>query len=432
MRGPLAGAGAALGGLRVSVVLLTIAAIFSNADRSVLGILMEPIKHDLALSDTQLGLLSGLTFAAFYAILGLPFARWADVGNRRTIMALSFGIWSVMTALCGAASTFTQMFLARIGVGAGEAGGTPTSHSLVADYWPAARRATGAAVLTIGGTLGSMVGFVLGGQLAETIGWRGVFVAFGVPGIVFAILVAIWLKEPRTAPRLPTFSELLGKESLAVARSLLGRRSFSHLIVGYTVFFIISSGAGQFFAPFMMRSFALSIGEVGVILGLMSTVPLVIGTLVGGWLCNRLAARNIKWLVWLPAICIGTNVIFYSAGVLAPTWPVFVAFAVTALLFVGISGPCIYAAIYGVVGQRHRATGVAIMGLFVNFIGTGLGPIGIGLLSDHLTPALHNEALRYSLLSLGLIKIWSVCHFLLAAKALPDDLDNADRVIATS
>lgn len=419
-------------GLSTSIALLAIAAIFSNADRTVLGILMEPIKHDLAFSDTQLGLLSGLTFAAFYAILGLPLARWADVGNRRAIMTMSFAVWSVMTALCGLAQNFLQMFLARVGVGAGEAGGTPTSHSLVADYWPAQRRATGAAVLTIAGSVGSLLGYALGGHLAEVVGWRNVFLVFGIPGIVFALLVSLSLKEPRVVHRFPTFSEVFGRDFLLVARSLLAKRSFVHLIFGYTIFFIISSGAGQFFAPFMMRSYHLTVGQVGLILGVTSTLPLIVGTLIGGWLSNRLVVRNRKWLAWLPAICIGSNVAFYTAGVLASTWQAFVVFALIGLLLVGISGPSIYAAIYGIVGQRNRATGVALMGLFVNFVGTGLGPIGIGLLSDHLTPLLQNEALRYSLLTLGLIKIVSVFNFLLAAKALPRDLDSAEAAVATT
>jgi MFS family permease len=413
-------------GYSVSITLLFVATLLSNADRQVLGLLLEPIKRDLHFSDTQLGLLSGLTFAVFYALFGLPFARWADVGNRRTIMGVCFAAWSVMTALCGMASNFTQMFLARIGVGVGEAGGNPTSHGLVAAYWPAERSASGAAALAIAGNIGFMVGFGLGGIWAEHFGWRSVFFLFGIPGAIFAILVMLFMKEPRQAPRLPTVSEVIGPKSLAVMWSLVKRPSFAHLVVGYTIFFIISAGAGQFFAPFMMRSFHMTISQVGIILSLMATIPLVIGTFIGGWLSNLLVKRSRKWLVWAPAACFGLNTVFYTAGVLQHDWRAFVACAMVSMLLVGISGPAIYAALYGVVGVKQRATGIAIMGFFVNLIGTGFGPLWIGMLSDYLAPTLFAESLRYALLSLGLIKIWSVIHFLLAAKHLEHDMDHAD------
>ncbi len=416
--------------LKMSMTLLFVATLFNYIDRSILGVLTQPIKAEFSLSDTQIGLLSGLTFALFYAALGLPFARWADLGNRRHIMAVAVGLWSVATALCGLAGSFMALFLLRVGVGIGEAAGTPTSHALAADYYPPARRAIAATVLTIGGNIGQMLGFGMGGYLGQSFGWRSTFIVLGAPGLVLAVILALALYEPRRLTRSPRLAEVMGPDVMPALRVLCSKSSFIHIAIGFALWNVVSIGTGQFLAPFMMRSFHVSISTAGFVLALMSPVPLVIGSVIGGCVASRLTSRDLRWLVLLPAMGIVVSSVLYVLAFLCHDFTWFVALSAVGLICLGVATPPLYVAIYGLTGSANRALGLAIVAFVVNFVGYGLGPITIGLISDALEPLVHAESLRYSLLAIAVLKVWAIIHFCLAARTLSNDME--DHAVAST
>ena len=269
------------------LVMLTLVYTFNFIDRQILVILQEPIKADLGLSDAQLGLLSGFSFALVYVTAGIPIAWLADRGNRRNIVAVSLGFWSFMTALSGLAQNYGQLLAARIGVGIGEAGGSPPSHSMVSDYFPAKQRGTALSFYSTGIYIGILIGFAAGGWIAETFGWRIAFFLVGVPGIFYALLLVWIVKEPKRGqwdpggvPAKSTF-----KATLA---SLKERPTFWWISVGCAFTAFISYGNGNFMPSFLMRSHGMTLGEVGVALGLISGISGAVGTFMGGFLADKL------------------------------------------------------------------------------------------------------------------------------------------------
>ena len=268
-----------------ALAMLTFVYIFNFIDRQILVILQEDIKLELGLSDTQLGLLSGISFAIFYVTFGIPIARLADKSNRRNIVALAIGTWSFMTAVSGAAQNFFQLLLARIGVGIGEAGGSPPAHSMISDMFPAKERATALSIYSMGINFGVLIGFVLGGYVNDLLGWRWVFVVIGVPGILMALVVRFTLKEP---PR--GYSDNVKKVEDAppmadVFKLLWSRRSFRHLSLAAGLHAFVGYGVGQWIGSFFIRTYELgSTGEIGFWLGIISGTAGAAGTFLGGYL----------------------------------------------------------------------------------------------------------------------------------------------------
>jgi predicted MFS family arabinose efflux permease len=287
--------------LRWSLLLFFLISFFNYLDRFILSVLLEPIRLEFGLTDTQLGLLSGVAFAVFYTTLGLVIARWADLGNRRTIIALALAIWSLMTVACGLVVNFVQLFLARVGVGIGEAGGVTPTNSLIADYFPPEKRSRAVSVFLLGTMVGAFLGFAIGGYLAQNYGWRVAFIVVGLPGVLLAVIVRLTLKEPRQNTRLPTWTEIFGKESVGVVRELFAKRSYVHLLMAYGFYSFYALGAGQFVIPFILRSFDVSLQRIGALWGLVFGVAGIIGTFLGGILADRLSRRDIRWLMRLPA-----------------------------------------------------------------------------------------------------------------------------------
>ncbi|MBE7217903.1 MAG: MFS transporter, partial [Caulobacteraceae bacterium] len=264
-------------------------------DRQVLTVLQQPIKEELKLTDGQLGLLQGFAFAIFYSILGIPIARLAERRSRKTIIAVSVLVWSAMTALCGTAANFATLFLFRVGVGVGEAGSSPPAHSMIADYYPPRKRATALSVYSLGIPLGSLLGAVLGGLVAQRYGWRSAFFVVGLPGVVLAILAQFTLREPprghsetvEAAERDPAGDALqdVGAQAPslgAVLRRLLSKRSFLHLAAGATLASFAGYGVNAFAAPYYIRTFGLSLAQVGLLFGVIAGVGAGVGVLAGG------------------------------------------------------------------------------------------------------------------------------------------------------
>lgn len=395
--------------IRLTMWLLLIVYIFNFIDRQIVNILAEPIAKDLDLSDTQIGLMTGIAFALFYTVLGLPIARYADkpTTHRGRLIAGALALWSGMTALCGLATTYAHLLLARIGVGVGEAGCTPAAHSLIADKVPPERRASALAFYSLGIPLGGLLGMLIGGVLADTVGWRGAFIWVGVPGLLLALVVLLLLKEPRqdgtslnlgsTAPTLDT------REAL---KSILSSRAYLLLVAAGSSAAFLSYGKATWTTIFFQRSHGLTPGEVGFWFGLWGGVAGAFGTWLGGWLADRFGKINRRHVMTAPAI-----------GMVVAAPMAFTAYFMTdwriALLMLMIPtvlnslyyGPC-YSSTQGLVPMRARAIAAALMLFCQNLIGLGLGPLFFGMISQWLKPEYGADSVRYVLFGaawLGLI-----------------------------
>jgi len=403
--------------------VLTLVYSFSFIDRQLLAILQESIKLELNLSDSQLGLLTGFAFALFYVLAGFPIARWADNGNRRNIVSVSVFIWSLMTAISGFMQNFVQLLLARIGVGIGEAGGNPPSHSMISDIFPAHQRATALGVYFTGVNIGIMFGFLLGGWLNDVFGWRIAFIVVGLPGILLAFVVRFTLAEPgrgiveskRASDKPAAIRE--------VATLLWNRRSFRHIAMASGLNAFVLYSVASWMASYMIRSHGMNTTELGLWLAMILGAGGAIGVLGGGFLADRLGKRDQRWYMWLPAIA-GLISLPFGIGVyLAQTSHAALLFAIIpgslASAYLGAS----IAATHGLVGLRMRALSSAVMSFISNIIGLGIGPVAVGVLSDYLTPSLGSESLRYAMLFLiPAVQLWAILHFFMAAKTLREDL----------
>lgn len=406
--------------------LLFVAYVFNFIDRSILSILQEPIKVDLGLSDTQLGLLSGFAFAIFYATLGIPIARLADRTSRARVITAAVFVWSLMTALCGAARGFVSLLVYRIGVGVGEAGCSPPAHSLISDIFPPQRRGTALAVYSLGIQVGIMFGFLAGGWIAEWFGWREAFVVVGIPGVLFSFVLLFALKEP---PR--GMSEGRSEEgrspspSLAAVFALLwSRRSFRHLSLAAALHAFVAYGVGGWLPPFFIRTFGLSTAFVGTAFALMAGILGGVGVFLGGWLSDRLSSRtgDQRWYAWVPALSLLISIPFGVPAILAGSGVVALALYSVPFAMSPVYNAPNFAMTQGLVPVRMRAAAAAVLLFILNLIGMGLGPTAVGALSDALRPSLGVDSLRWALLVTYAANLWSAVHYLLAARTLREEL----------
>ena len=406
--------------------LLTVVYSFNFIDRQLLAILQESIKADLSLSDSQLGLLTGFAFAVFYVTAGIPIARWADHSNRRNIVALALFLWSFMTALSGLAQNYIQLLLARIGVGVGEAGGSPPSHSIISDIFPAGKRASALGFYSTGVSFGILFGFLFGGWLNEFFGWRVAFFVVGAPGIALAVLVRYSLREPLRgmAEQRTVSSEAVTVRQ--VVKLLWSRMSFRHLALAAALNAFVGYSVSSWSASFFIRSHGMTTGELGTWLAMIIGLGGAFGVFFGALLADRLAPRDKRWYVWLPALSCLVIAPFSAAVYLVEQPYVALALLVVPGLLHNVFLGNTLAVTHGMVGLRMRAMSSAILFFIINIIGLGAGPWSVGVLSDYLTPSLGSEALRNAMLLLSPpIMLWSATHFYLASRTLRQDLDAA-------
>ena len=409
-----------------AVGLLTVVYTFNFIDRQLLSILQESIKADLLLSDQQLGLLTGIAFAMFYVTAGIPIARWADRGNRRNIVALAIGVWSFMTAISGLVQNYVQLLLARMGVGVGEAGGSPPAHSIISDIFPPERRASALAFYSMGVNIGILFGFLAGGWLNEIFDWRTAFFVVGAPGLIIALIVRYTLREP-----IRGLSEQRQVETQTVPFSnvlnlLMSRPAFKHMAFGAALNAFAGYSTSSWTASFMIRSHGMSTGELGTWLAMIMGFGGAVGVFAGGVIAERLARKDVRWYMWLPAltglICVPFMVANYMV---AGAYTALIVSIIPGILFNVYLGNTL-AMTHGLVGLRMRALASAILFFILNLIGLGLGPWVIGLLSDLLAPTLGQESLRHAMLYLlPAMMTWSGIHFYLASRTLKEDLANA-------
>jgi MFS family permease len=403
------------------------AAAFNYYDRYLLAILIEPIKEDLGLSDTQIGLLSGFAFAVVYCSAAIPIARIADRGFRVRVLGAALGIWSVMTALTGFASNYAQLIAFRLGVAVGESGGLPSTHAIVVEYVPQSRRATALSIVAFVSAIGTSAAMIFGGLIADSYGWRGAFIIAGIPGLLLGLLIWLTIAEPRPA------SSQTGQDPLLVSpglREALGtlwrRRSFVYFCVG-TGFGMISVFAFQIWAPsFIMRKFNLSAGEVSMSYSIVFTVGNLAAALLGGILYDILFKRDVRWAFWLQAISFGASLPLGLAFLFAPSYTFLLLITPAVVLISSLYATPAYALVQGLSGPRLRATGAATFMLVANLVGFGLGPSIVGVLSDTLAPTFGSESLQYALAVVFVSGPVAAMIFVKAAGSVASDLDSAD------
>lgn len=403
----------------------------SHIDRQIVAILGQPIKESLAISDTQLGLLTGVMFALFYATLGMPMAMWADRHNRRNLIAVSIALWSGMTALCGMAQSYFQLLLARIGVGVGEAGSNPPSHSIIADLYGPTERATALSIFGTGVNLGIMFGYLIGGWVNEWLDWRWAFIIAGLPGLAVALLVRFTVKEPprgyseravHAESRMHAKSGIhaeSGDRALeseappfwSVARTMIRSPILRNIVIANTLVSFFGYALVLWVPVFLIRIHDMSTGEVGSVLALLVGLGGALGTFLGGWLADRLAGRSAGWRAWIVVVAYAIALPFAAASFFAESATATIALYVLPAILAGTYiGPS-FAIIQSHVPLRMRSVAAAINLFILNIIGLGLGPFSVGLISDLAADTAGADSLRYGLLAVIPIGLWGAAHY---------------------
>jgi MFS family permease len=414
--------------LRLTINVLLVVYILNFIDRQIVGILAQPIAKELHLTDFHIGLMTGLAFALFYTGLGIPIARFADrpSTSRVKVIAVCLMIWSAMTALCGAAQTFLQLFLARVGVGIGEAGGTPPAHSLITQLASPAKRASALSFYQLGAPLGGLIAMVLGGYLADSVGWRWAFVVVGAPGVLLSLVVLALLRDPR-ADGTATETAMVPRLSFRAAFAHIWASRANRLILLSVAFAATANYGLLIWGPiFLQRSFGLSAHVTGLWFGLANGIGSALGVWFGGQMGDRLIKRGKQHLLTGPAIALAVSSPLLVAGFLVHDWRLAIL-----LFFPGITlmwlhvGPT-YSAVQGLVPATSRATASAAILLMQNLFGLGLGSPLIGKLSDHFKPELGADSVRWVLaVIVGVVTLCAAALQWRSRKYLPAELDRA-------
>lgn len=408
----IAKSGTWTGRLAYFLFLMFLVSTLNMADRQIIGIVAEPIKREFGLSDTLLGLLGGTAFALVYPPLGLPIARLADRFNRRNILAICLAFWSGMTALCGAATGFWSLLLARAGVAAGEAGYAPCTHSLIADEVDERYRATAFAVLVTGISAGGFLASALGGYVAQEYGWRWAFAAIGIPGLLLALLVRLTVREPpRTvAPR--------GATAWSVYRRLLTNPAFSWCIAGSALHLVVTYGLGAWAVVWFVRGHDMPLATAGLALGGLGAVAGALGSFSGGLAGDWLARRDRRWLGWWPSITVLIAALVGAPAFLTDNVALAIAGVTLAVFMNALYQPSTYALVQGVADPGARASAAALMIFAQNIVGLGLGPVAIGVASDALTPAMGEAGLGLALAGVFIFNVLACIAYFMAARFL--------------
>ena len=414
--------------LRLTLWVLLFVYILNFLDRQILNILAEPIKSELSLSDTQLGLLAGPAFAVFYAVMGIPIARFADRGstNRISLISVSLVIWSGMTVLCGFTQNFWQMALARIGVGVGEAGCTPSAHSLISDAVAPEKRASAIAFYGMGVPIGTLLGLVIGGVVNDIWGWRVALMLVGAPGVLLALLLPFLLREPRRLGLMKGEVVPSGSPQIPVRKAvaeIFTSRAYVLLLVAASFAAFLSYGKGLWTLSLFIRSHGMTTTEVGLIGSVTIGVAGVFGTWLGGWAADRFGRINRRHILTLPAVGMAIAAPIQFLGYGAPIWWVAgLLILVPTTLNAAYYGPT-YACVQGLVRKELRAVAASVMLFGQNLIGLGLGPFIFGALSDWLQPTMGTESVRWVLFGAAWLGFIPAFFFWRASLRLNEELD---------
>lgn len=375
-----------------ALLILMLTYLVSYIDRMALGVLQEPIKAELGLSDWQLGLLSGPAFALLYSVMGLPIARVAERRSRTIVLATSVAIWSAMTMLCGHARNYTQLLLARAGVSIGEAGCNPAAHSLIADLFPPQERGRAIAFYSLGAPLGALLGAIAAGWLAHHWGWRTAFVMLGPPGFILAIVILLFMPRPRRGQfdAAPAGSSAPASAAppppfRAVVTAFFGNPALRHLAAGSALIVLVGYGVAAFLPSFLVRRHGLDLESIGLLSGIINGAGAAVGTLGSGFIIDRFGGRGARYYAWFPAIMVAGAVPCFVTGFLTSSLALSALLLTLATTAIYTYIAPVFAQLHNILHPRMRATGTSIMYLVLNLVGLGLGPPLIGLVSDHMT-----------------------------------------------
>jgi predicted MFS family arabinose efflux permease len=435
------------------LAMLVLVSALNLADRQGLAASSQALKLDLKFTDWQMGLLQGLPFALFYTLMGLPLARLAEHRSRTRIIAACLGLFGVMAALCSTAQSFGRLVLFRIGVGVGDGGFGPPVASLIGDHYPMARRASAMAIIWLGAPIGVVVGSVLGGYLAEHYGWRTTFTVIGLTGVVVSLLVLVTLREPMRGAFDPAKSSRgPPPPALTAFRFLFAKPAMRQVLIAGALAATAMNGIGQFLNPFLARNFGIGPAEVGRLIGLIAGASMASGLLIGGFGVDWAGRTDRRWYVWGPALGLVLAAPLFIFGVTRSDLPSTVIILIGAHIAMFVFYSPTLALAQNMVGANMRASSAFVVsGLIMGLIGIGVGPTLSGFLSDHFAtrvfpafigscpggralagaaPALIDACrsagatgVRQALIVQSLLCVWSALHYVLAARALRQDLD---------
>ncbi|MEQ7154570.1 spinster family MFS transporter [Brevundimonas aurifodinae] len=422
---------------RYGLALLMVVLTFNFLDRQIVNILAEQIKTDLGISDAQIGLMTGFAFAVLYTVLGLPIARWAERGDRVVIISVALAVWSGFTVACGFAQSFLQLLLARVGVGVGEAGCTPPSHSLISDYAPREKRASALAFYSLGIPLGSLAGLAVGGVAADLYGWRVAFVLAGAPGLLLALVVLFTLREPRRtqtpAAVRDSAAPISGRDAWAALRR---SRTFWWMSGGAATMGFLGYGHLAFYGSFYFRNHAEALAALvpagsdlgpaavlGLSLGVLVGLCGLAGTFLGGQIADWGAKRDVRIYMTLPAVAVLLGAPFFLAAASVKDLGLsFLLLTVPLTLNSLWYGP-VYASAQSLVPPQCRATASAVLLFIINLVGLGLGPLAVGLLSDGFATTMGlAEGLRWALITTAAAGLVAAACFLVARRSIRHEM----------
>ena len=408
--------------------VLVVVYVFNFIDRQILAILAPAIRDELLLSDTQIGALSGVAFGIFYATLGIPIARLADRYSRVSIISICLSIWSLMTAFSGLATNFIQLLIARIGVGIGEAGGSPPSHSLLADYFAPGKRATALGIYALGVPVGILFGNLAGGWIGEIFGWRQAFFLVGIPGVILAIILKLTVKEPPRGYSEEKPADTSTVPFRTVLKTMWGFKSFKYISLGAGTQAFVGYGAIAWMPSFLVRAHDLSIGEVGTALGLIIGIFGGIGTLLSGVIGDKLGAKNVKYYMLVPAYGFLIAVPAGAAVFLVDELYLVLAIYTIPVFMVNLyTGPT-FAMTQSLAPLAMRAAASALLLFMINIIGLVFGPTTVGIISDLLQSSMQMndvESLQMALLACNFVYLFSFYYYFRASRHLETDLNSS-------
>jgi predicted MFS family arabinose efflux permease len=407
-----------------ALFVLTAISTCGFIDRIVMNVLVQPIKIEFGLSDTQIGLVAGLAFALLNVVLGLWLSRVAERRRRLTLVGIGAFLWSLATAACGAATSFATLALARVGVGIGEACGLPSTQSVVSDYFPKEKRTTAISVLLLAPPIGAFLGSAGAGMIAQAWGWRTAFVAASIPGFILAILVLLTVAEPprgrhddlgSDGENIPPFS--------AVLKRMWHRHSLRHMLAGSAIASMAGFGVNAFLAAFLARRFGYSIGEAAVAAGLLTSAPATLGVLGAGWIADRRARLDSRAYGRIPGWSLVLAAPIYIAAVTRESAGTAIALLALAALFqYCYLGPS-QGLFQNQMHPRMRASSTAVTAMVYSLVGGGLGPFLVGGLSDHF--AIGNGpagGLAAALAITALLYLWAAAHFFWSTRRIREEL----------
>ncbi|MCH7599139.1 MAG: MFS transporter [Myxococcales bacterium] len=408
------------------VGVLFIVYVFNFMDRQILSIVLEEVKADIQLSDTYMGFLGGFAFSLMYTFAGIPIARYADRGSRRNVVTLGLLVWTGFTTLTSFVTSFGQLFVARIGVGIGEAAGSPPSHSIISDYFPAHKRATALSFYGMGIFVGIACAMIFGGYIADNFGWRSVYLTVGLAGIPLAVLVRFTVRElPRGySDRSEGIAVPVAEQPplMDAIKGILGVSAMRYIIAGTAVQSLAGYGLMLWGATFLRRVHHMSQTDAGLALGLIFGIAGCGGVYCGGLLADRLGRRDERWYMRLPALqTVASLPLLVGFLLIEDTTLALCCFALFYFIANMYIGP-MFAMTQGLVPPSMRATASAINLFIVNLVGLGLGPFLMGFLNDALAAQYGHVSIRYSLLSVGSVGGTALYFFWQASRTLPRDL----------